>query len=89
MGGYFHVDEAIEVAETYPNLVLETSAMPYPDKIAAAVARIGPERVIFGSDGPVCSPVLEREKIALAGLSPAEERMVLGENAQRLLGVDR
>ena len=88
MGGYFHVDEAIDVAEKFPNIVLETSAMPYPEKIAKAVARIGPDRVIFGSDGPVCSPVLEREKVTLAGLSANEEQMVLGDNAERLLRIN-
>src|SRR5439155_11192704 len=41
MGGYFHVDEAIEVAERYPNVLLETSAMPYPYKIKEAVDRLG------------------------------------------------
>lgn len=87
MGGYFHVDEAIEVAERQPNIVLETSAMPYPEKIKEAVERIGAERVVFGSDGPVSSPVLEREKIVIAGLSPEETAQVLGGNAVRLLGV--
>lgn len=85
MGGYFHVDEAIEVAERCPNVVLETSAMPYPDKIREAVERIGPERVIFGSDGPVSSPVLEREKVTIAGLSAQDTEMVMGLNAARLL----
>jgi predicted TIM-barrel fold metal-dependent hydrolase len=85
MGGYFHVDEAIEVAERVPNVVLETSAMPYPAKIREAVERIGAERVIYGSDGPVCSPRIEVEKVRLAGLDPDAERLVLGENAERLL----
>jgi predicted TIM-barrel fold metal-dependent hydrolase len=87
MGGYFHVDEAIEVAERQSNIVLETSAMPYPAKIKEAVERIGAERVVFGSDGPVSSPVLEREKVVIAGLSPEETALVLGGNAARLLGV--
>jgi predicted TIM-barrel fold metal-dependent hydrolase len=87
MGGYFHVDEAIDVAENAPNIILETSAMPYPAKIKEAVDRIGAHRVIFGSDGPVSSPVLERHKVILAGLMPEEEKLVLGENAARLLGV--
>jgi predicted TIM-barrel fold metal-dependent hydrolase len=87
MGGYFHVDEAIEVAERQSNIVLETSAMPYPAKIKEAVERIGAERVVFGSDGPVSSPVLEREKVVIAGLSPEETTLVLGGNAARLLGV--
>ncbi|HVY60195.1 MAG TPA: amidohydrolase family protein [Planctomycetota bacterium] len=85
MGGYFHVDEAIEVAERLPNVVLETSAMPYPAKIREAVERLGPERVIYASDGPVCSPRIEVEKVRLAGLDADAERLVLGENALRLL----
>jgi len=87
MGGYFHVDEAIEVAERQPNIVLETSAMPYPEKIREAVERIGAERVVFGSDGPVSSPILEREKVMIAGLSSQATDLVLGGNAARLLGV--
>ncbi|HKN96805.1 MAG TPA: amidohydrolase family protein [Pseudonocardiaceae bacterium] len=87
MGGYFHVDEAIDVAERYGNIVLETSAMPYPDKIREAVARIGADRVIFGSDGPVSSPALERQKVTIAGLTSEQADLVLGGNAMRLLGV--
>lgn len=85
MGGYAHVDEAIEVAERLPNVVLETSAMPYPAKIREAAERLGAERVWYGSDGPVCSPRLEVEKVRLAGLPPEAERLVLGENALRVL----
>jgi predicted TIM-barrel fold metal-dependent hydrolase len=85
MGGYFHVDEAIEAAGRVPNLVLETSAMPYPAKIREAVERIGPERVIYASDGPVCSPRIEVEKVRVAGLDAEAERLVLGENALRIL----
>ena len=85
MGGYFHVDEAIEVAERVPNLVLETSAMPYPAKIREAVERLGSERVIYASDGPVCSPRIEVEKVRVAGLDAESERLVLGENALRIL----
>jgi predicted TIM-barrel fold metal-dependent hydrolase len=85
MGGYFHVDEAIDVAERRPNVILETSAMPYPAKIREAVERLGPERVIYGSDGPACSPRIEVEKVRLAGLEASAERLVLGENAAGLL----
>jgi hypothetical protein len=85
MGGYFHVDEAIEVAEAHENVVLETSAMPYPDKIAEAVARIGAERVLYASDGPACSPRIEVEKVRLAGLPPEAEQLVFSGNAIRIL----
>lgn len=86
MGGYYHVDDAIAAAEKHPNLYLETSAMPYPHKISETVRRIGADRVLFGSDGPVCSPVLELEKIRLAGLTAADAAQVLGGNIGRLLG---
>ncbi len=85
MGGYFHVDEAIEVAQRLPNVVLETSAMPYPRKIREAVERVGAERVLYASDGPACSPLLEVEKVRLAGLTPEDEQLVLAQNALRLL----
>lgn len=89
MGGYHHVDDAITAAERHPNIYLETSAMPYPHKIREAVARIGAGRVLFGSDGPVCSPALEVEKIHLAGLTPEQSAQVLSGTAQALLGGPR
>ena len=90
MGGYFHVEEAIRVAERLPNVYLETSAMPYPAKIADAVAKVGAERVLFASDGPGCDPLLELQKVLLAGLPLDDLRLVLRENIQRLLdGVRR
>ncbi|HYY87887.1 MAG TPA: TatD family hydrolase [Chloroflexota bacterium] len=85
MGGYFHVDEAIEVATRYPNLYLETSAMPYPDRIRRAVDAVGPERVLFASDGPGCLPRLEVHKVRLAGLTSSQEERVLQANIRELL----
>lgn len=77
MAGYFHVDEAIAVAEQHENIVLETSAMPYPEKIRDAVTKIGPERVLYASDGHACSPRIEVEKVKLAGI----ERWILRSSA--------
>jgi uncharacterized protein len=87
MGGYFHVDDAIAMAERHPNLYLETSAMPYPSKIAEAVERVGAERVVFGSDGPGCNPRLEVEKVRMLGLGRDAEGLILGGNAARLLNL--
>lgn len=85
MGGYFHVDEALRVAEQHPNVLLETSAMPYPRKIKEAVARLGAHRVLYGSDGPGCPPRLELRKVLIAGLSDPDLALVLGGNIERLL----
>ena len=46
-----------------------------------------PARVLFGSDGPGCNPALELAKVRQAGLSAADEALVLGGNAARLLKV--
>ncbi len=86
MGGYFHGEAMLEVAERLPNLVLETSAMPYPDLIRRAVDLLGAERVVFGSDGPAGHPKLEVLKVQLAGLSATDEALVLGGNMERILG---
>jgi uncharacterized protein len=85
MGGYFHVDEAIEVAAHHPNVYLETSAMPYPDQIRRAVDGLGSRRVLFASDGPGCLPKLEVHKVRLAGLSPSDEERVFSTNILELL----
>lgn len=85
MGGYLHVDDAIDVASRHPNLYLETSAMPYPDAIRKAIDRLGPDRVIFGSDGPGCNPALERHKVETLGLDDVTLQKVLGDTAARLL----
>ncbi len=85
MGGYFHVDAAIRLAKRIPNIYLETSAMPYPYKIQEAVDAIGPERVLFASDGPGCDPKLELFKVKLAKLGREKEKLVLGDNIIRIL----
>jgi len=85
MGGYFHVDEAIEVATRLPNLYLETSAMPYPAQIRRAIDVLGPERVLFASDGPGCLPKLEVHKVRLADLNSSEAERVFSANILELL----
>jgi predicted TIM-barrel fold metal-dependent hydrolase len=87
MGGYFHVRDAIRAARRHPNLVLETSAMPYPGMIKEAVDILGPERVLFASDGPGCDPAIEVEKVRMAGLTPKQETLLFSGNIERILGL--
>jgi predicted TIM-barrel fold metal-dependent hydrolase len=86
VGGYGHTEDAIAVAESLPNVYLDTSAMPYPAAIAGAVRRVGAERVLFGSDAPGCPATLELAKVRMAGLPERDLDLVLGGNALRLLG---
>jgi len=86
MGGYFHVRDAIRVAKRLPNLILETSAMPYPRMIKETVDQLGAHRLLFASDGPGCDPLLEVEKVKRAGLTPEEEHLIFEGNIARILG---
>ena len=60
--------------------------MPRPWLIKRAVEEIGPDRVIFGSDGPGCDPRLELFKVKHAGLTALELDQVLGGTCARLIG---
>jgi predicted TIM-barrel fold metal-dependent hydrolase len=86
MGGYLHAGDAIEVARRRPNVYLETSVMPRPGLIRRAVTELGPERVLFASDGPGCDPRLEVHKVSRAGLSERERELVFSANILRLWG---
>jgi predicted TIM-barrel fold metal-dependent hydrolase len=85
MGGYYHYEAVLQAAQELPNVLVDTSASPYPWMIRRAVETIGPERVLYASDGPGCLPALEVEKVRLAGLSPADEALVFAGNIQRIL----
>jgi predicted TIM-barrel fold metal-dependent hydrolase len=84
-GGYFHTQDAIRAAERYPNIVLETSAMPYPQLIKEAVERVGASRVLYASDGPGCDPTIEVHKVKMAGLTAQEQEAVFYRNIKQIL----
>jgi predicted TIM-barrel fold metal-dependent hydrolase len=87
MGGYFHVEDAIQAALRHPNLILETSAMPYPNMIKRAVDLVGAERVLFASDGPGCDPSIEVQKVKAAGLSESVQQLLFSTNIERILSL--
>ena len=84
-GGYFHVDDALRVAERYSNILLETSAMPYPRAIKVWVERLGASRVLYASDGPGCDPTIEVHKVRMAGLAAAEQEALFYRNITAIL----
>ncbi len=76
-----------------PNVLFETSTVRDPRAVARAVAVVGPERVIFGSDYPFNS-YLDPDPLAVeigvvqaAGLPQDIQRKVLGENILQFLGM--
>lgn len=86
-GNIIYINGAIDVAARHPNVYLETSGMPMHTKIAEAVQRVGPERVLYGSDVPFHHPQVEIMKVRLSGLAPDLVDRVLGANARALFRV--
>jgi predicted TIM-barrel fold metal-dependent hydrolase len=58
--------------------------MPMHTKIREAVERVGPDRVMYGSDAPFHHPAVEQLKVRLSGLPQADIDRVLGGNAASL-----
>jgi predicted TIM-barrel fold metal-dependent hydrolase len=83
-GNIVYINAAIDVAERNPNVYLETSGMPMHSKIKTAFERVGPDRVMYGSDAPFHDPGVELRKIEASGLGEADRRRVLGLNARKL-----
>jgi predicted TIM-barrel fold metal-dependent hydrolase len=87
-------EEAIRVAEECPNVYLGTTILRFfsdpatadPTAVAEAVRRVGPERVVWGSNLPEyphsalwCRQAIERLK-----LGQEAEALIFGENLTRL-----
>jgi len=101
LGGVFW-DERVELSQHYPNVYFDTAhGFSAPDRaslhpgrdLAEAdavriIRKVGVERVMFGSDSYyINDPVLQIEQILRLDLSEDEKRMILAENAKRILGI--
>jgi predicted TIM-barrel fold metal-dependent hydrolase len=84
---------ALDLCEEFPNLWVDTSWQP-TEMIGEAVRRVGPNRVLFGSDWPlVGSNMLVGRKriqdcIESGLLNEEQAKLILGENAVKLLGIN-
>ena len=80
--------QAIEVAKQYPNIYLETcSSFRTPGVIEQLVKEARSDRILFGSDIPVMDPRCQIGKIITADISDDDKRLILGQNAKRLLNL--
>ncbi len=89
-GGWSIWEEATQALAKYDNLLVDCSSSLYaltPSAAKQLFYQYGPERVLFGTDYPMWNPTEELERFAAVGLTQREQRMVLYENAARLLGL--
>lgn len=77
--------QLIDQMTRIPNIYADSSAVRRFDYLVEAIRRAGPDRLLFGSDGPWLHPGVELHKIRLLGLPADEEALVLGGNLLRLL----
>jgi predicted TIM-barrel fold metal-dependent hydrolase len=76
----------IDKLQRHPNLFVDSSGVQYFDLLVDVVRYGGPDRLIFGSDGPFLHPGVELEKIRMLKLPREFEAQVTGGTIARLLG---
>jgi predicted TIM-barrel fold metal-dependent hydrolase len=78
----------LDVADQ-PNVVYDTSgSQPEAGLVEYAVRRLGPERVVFGTDWPIRDFGVQVGRILGADLTVAEQELILCGNARRLLKLE-
>jgi predicted TIM-barrel fold metal-dependent hydrolase len=68
-----------------PNAYLGTESIREYYSLRLALDRLGPEKILFGSDFPLGWPAAYLQVFEGAGPSDEERRLVLGENLLRLI----
>src|SRR3954451_12540541 len=76
---------AIDAAKRYPNVYLETSSVVFTEYLELAARELPPEKLIFGSDGPLVDSRVELFKVRMLKLPREQEAKVLSGNILRLL----
>ncbi|MFG3494210.1 amidohydrolase family protein [Streptomyces sp. NPDC047928] len=84
--GFVGIDlYAVNTVRPVPNIVAETSGC-YTGVARAALERLGPDRVLFGTEFPLQHPSVELAKMRALELDDATWHRVAWANAHRLLG---
>ncbi len=87
LGGYSIWDEASEQLCHLPNLYVDcSSSLPFisGEKALEIIRKYGADRVLYGTDYPMWSPMEEIECFMSLGLSDDEKRIILSENAKKV-----
>jgi predicted TIM-barrel fold metal-dependent hydrolase len=86
--GHTRVQGLTEIAP-HRNLSVDVSgSQPTRGLLEEAVARLGAERIVFGTDLPIRDYANMLGKMYEAPLTDRQRRMILGQNAARLLRLD-
>jgi len=75
----------IDPLSRYKNIYADTSAIRRFDLLEQAIRRAGPQKILFGSDGPWLHPGVELAKVMALGLRGPDLELVLSGNLLRLI----
>ncbi len=94
MGGHPYAfgdwHRAVAVAKKHPNLLLDTASSQIDNgQIEFAVAELGPEKILYGSDMPLLDPHTQKAKVTGAEINDDAKSLILGGNTARILGLTR
>lgn len=67
-----------------PNVFADTSGVRYFDLLEDAARRAGPEKILWGSDGPFLHPYVELAKVRALPIDDSGRAQILGGNLLRL-----
>lgn len=74
----------------YRNVLVDTSgSQPVAGLVEYAVAQLGAERVVFGSDWPLRNYIVQKTRVSGAHIPERAKACILGENAAHLLRLHR
>ena len=79
-----------EVGASLSNVYFDSAASPFlyrPDIYPTVASLVGAERILFATDFPLMPPSRPLAEVSELPLAEDECRMILGENAARLLGL--
>lgn len=89
-GGWTLFDVAADLLAGFENCYVDTSSsimLTGARHARELVDAYGVQRVMFGSDFPVCNPLAELERLRTVSMTPREFDDVTCENAKRFLGL--
>jgi hypothetical protein len=80
---------AVAVAKKHPNLLLDTASSQMDNGMLEwAVAELGPEKILFGTDMPLLDPHTQLAKVTGAEIDDEAKAKILGDNVTALLDLN-
>ncbi|MBR2780265.1 MAG: amidohydrolase family protein [Eubacteriaceae bacterium] len=89
-GGWSNWLSAVNELRYLPNFFVDVSSSLYyisPEEASDIIHEYGVERVMYGTDYPMWDPAVEIGRFMKIPLSDTERRLILHDNAERILGI--